>query len=268
MIVRKVDPPLYNIRKGILSIAQPWPSIQPYPLTGNIYLIGEARLEAPSRRKVSCDPEGIQTEESEMEVRGDDISTDGQLQEEEEDALNPITSSKGVYSTKGTTSGTQRSPNGKAIPGRSKPASERQNSFTRGSSKSQAASATKEPIVPCHIKRGTHTANKTATGGNPNDPGDPSGEECNNDEDGGLDRGGRSDRGPRSDAKDVADDRDRSVREITASIAEWQKVTGQRQFIRKKTTQGSSTGGLAKIKDPENRDGKSQKWRDPISFDQ
>ena len=51
-------------------------------------------------------------------------------------------------------------------------------------------------------------------------------------------------------------------------MAEWEKVTGQKQIIRKKTTQAARVRGLAKIKDPENCDGTSQKWRDPITFDQ
>ena len=51
-------------------------------------------------------------------------------------------------------------------------------------------------------------------------------------------------------------------------MAEWEKVTGQKQFIRKKTTQVSRARGLAKIKDTENCDAKSQEWRDPITLDQ
>ena len=51
-------------------------------------------------------------------------------------------------------------------------------------------------------------------------------------------------------------------------MAEWEKVTSYEQIIRRMTTQVSRARGLAKIKDPENCDGKSQKWRDPITFDQ
>ena len=50
-------------------------------------------------------------------------------------------------------------------------------------------------------------------------------------------------------------------------MAEWEKVTGQKQFIKTKTTQVFKGRGLAKIKDSENCDGKSQRWIDPITFD-
>ena len=157
MIIRKLDPLIYNCMRGIPWIALKWPEIQQYLLTGNIYLMGEAPLEAPSSRKVSFEPEDTQAEESEMEEEGDDISEDGQAQEKEEDPFNPITSSTGVHSTKGIPSGTQRSSKGKEIEGRSKPAFERQNSPTRESSRSQSVSATKKTSEPCHMKRGTYT---------------------------------------------------------------------------------------------------------------
>ena len=105
MIVRKLDPPMYNIMKGMRWIAQKWPEIQQYLRTGNIYLMGEAPLEAPSSRAVSFEPASTQAEESEMEEEGEDISEDGQPQQEEEDVFNPITGPQGVHSTKGTTSG-------------------------------------------------------------------------------------------------------------------------------------------------------------------
>ena len=115
MILRKLDPPVYNILKGIPWIAQKWPEIQQYLFTGNIYLLGEAPLEEPSSREVSFEPVNTQAEESELEEEGDDISEDGPPQEEEEDVFNPITATQGVHSTKGTTSGIQRQPKGKDI---------------------------------------------------------------------------------------------------------------------------------------------------------
>ena len=44
MILRKLDPLLYNITKGIPWIVQKWPEIEQYLLTGNIYRMGEAPL--------------------------------------------------------------------------------------------------------------------------------------------------------------------------------------------------------------------------------
>ena len=56
MITKRLDTPLYNITKGIPWLAQNWPEIQPYLLTGNHYQMGEAPLEAPSSREVTLDP--------------------------------------------------------------------------------------------------------------------------------------------------------------------------------------------------------------------
>ena len=87
MILRKLDPPLYNITKDTPWIAQRWLQIQHYLLTGTIYAMGEAPLEAPSSREVSFEPE----EESEIEEE-DDISENGQ-EEEENDIFNGIENS-------------------------------------------------------------------------------------------------------------------------------------------------------------------------------
>ena len=229
--------------------------------------MGEAPLKAPSSREVSFEPQGTQAEESGMEKAGDDISADGQPQTED-DPFNPIMAPQGVHSTKETTSGIQRSAKGKESQGRSKPAFERTTSPTRGSSQSQSASPTKKPSEPCHMKRGTYSEKRTATGANPNDSDDFSGEQSNNQDDDGSDRARKSDQGRRPDQDEEADETDRSAREITASMAEWETVTAHKQMIRKKTTQATKARGLAKIEDPENCDGKSQKCRDPITFDQ
>lgn len=89
MITRKLNPPLYNITKGMPWIAQRWPEIDQYLLTGNNYLMSVAYLEALLRTEVSYEPEIGQ--EAESEIEGYDISEDGQ-QESEDKALifNPI----------------------------------------------------------------------------------------------------------------------------------------------------------------------------------
>ena len=66
MITKRLDPPLYNITKGITCLVQKWPEIQQYLLTGNLYLMGEAPLEAPSSREVSFEPESCQIDKSEQ----------------------------------------------------------------------------------------------------------------------------------------------------------------------------------------------------------
>ena len=71
MITKRLDTPLYNITKGIPWLAQKWPEIQQYLLTGNLNLMGEAPLEAPSSREVTFEPECSdtkQTQEQEQEV--------------------------------------------------------------------------------------------------------------------------------------------------------------------------------------------------------
>ena len=87
MILRKLDAPLHNITKGIPWIAQKWPGIQLYLLTGNIYLMGEARVEGPSRREILFESESVTKKEAEEEER--DILEDSQQEEEEEDIFNP-----------------------------------------------------------------------------------------------------------------------------------------------------------------------------------
>ena len=71
MITKRLDTHLYNITKGMPWLAQKWPEIQQYLLTGNLYLMGEAPLEAPSSRQVTFEPECLdtkQTQEQEQDV--------------------------------------------------------------------------------------------------------------------------------------------------------------------------------------------------------
>ena len=63
MITKRLDTPLYNITKGILWPVQTWPEIQQYLLTGNLYLMREAPLEATSRREVTLEPESATTKQ-------------------------------------------------------------------------------------------------------------------------------------------------------------------------------------------------------------
>ena len=114
------------------------------------------------------------------------------------------------------------------------------------------------------MKRGSHTKKKTVGDGDTDDSDDPSGEES---DDGVDDR--RPDRHRRLDEEEEAEETDRLVREITPSIKEWEKVTGQKQRPNaKKLKQLATARGLAMIRDPETYDGKSHKWRDQITFDQ
>ena len=62
MIYKRFDTPLYNITKGITCLVQRLPEIQQYLLTGNLYLMGEAPLEATSSREVTFEPESSKTQ--------------------------------------------------------------------------------------------------------------------------------------------------------------------------------------------------------------
>ena len=67
MITQRLDTPLYNITKGIPWLTQKWPEIQQYLLTGNLYLIGVARLQALSSRDVTLEPESLDMKQSQDE---------------------------------------------------------------------------------------------------------------------------------------------------------------------------------------------------------
>ena len=64
MITKRLDPPLYNITKGIPWLVQRWPELQEHLLTGNLYVIGEAPLEALSSREVTFEPEYSKTQQA------------------------------------------------------------------------------------------------------------------------------------------------------------------------------------------------------------
>ena len=91
MILRNLDPPLYNITKGIPKIGQKWPEIQQYLLTGNIYLMCEAPSPATWSREVSFAPESDEEK--------DDISEEGQEEEEDEEIFNSKETSHGTSKT-------------------------------------------------------------------------------------------------------------------------------------------------------------------------
>ena len=59
---------------------------------------------------------------------------------------------------------------------------------------------------------------------------------------------------------------DRSVKDITPSMAEWERIPGQKQ--RSTSAKTNKPNKLVTIRDSENCDGKAEKWRDPITFDQ
>jgi len=78
-----------------------------------------------------------------------------------------------------------------------------------------------------------------------------------------------SDKSKSSDSEESGTETDRSVREITPKQKEWEKVTGIKQHASKiKEETIKKTTRLAKIKEPEAFDGKAEKWKDTITFDE
>ena len=67
------------------------------------------------------------------------------------------------------------------------------------------------------------------------------------------------------DRETAAEASDRSVRGITTSMAEWEKIPGQKQRITSAKT--NKPNKFAKTRDPGNCDAKVEKCRDPITYD-
>ena len=90
------------------------------------------------------------------------------------------------------------------------------------------------------MKRGSHTKEKIAGDGEPDDSDDPSGKESGDGDDYRT-----PDRHGRPDKEEEPEDTGSSVREITPSMKEWQKVTGQKQRpSAKKSKQLATARGL------------------------
>ena len=241
-----------------------------------MYLMGVAPLAAQASRELSFERESIQIQESDEEKH--DISADGYKEEEEyifnakeirhatSKTSREMQAKNSEYKSKsGSTSLIDTMTGGSQSKGISLINTlERQKSPTRGSSKSQSASQNKETSKPSHMEMGSHAKKKTAGDEDPDDPDDPSAEAC-----GYGDDNRTPDRQRRPEEEQEAADTDRSVREITPSMQEWEKVTGHKQIpSAKKSKQLPTARGLAKIRDSETGDGKSQKWIDQMTFDQ
>jgi len=73
----------------------------------------------------------------------------------------------------------------------------------------------------------------------------------------------------KTDSEESGTETDRSVREITPSQQEWEKVTGIKQHANKiKEETIKKATRLAKIKEPETFNGKAEKWKHTITFDE
>jgi len=93
---------------------------------------------------------------------------------------------------------------------------------------------------------------------------DPSSSSSSNDE-----CGADSDKSKSPESKESGTATDRSVREITQQQKEWEKVTRIKQHASKVIEETiKKVTRIAKIKEPEAFDGKAEKWKDTITFDE
>jgi hypothetical protein len=92
-------------------------------------------------------------------------------------------------------------------------------------------------------------------------PGDPSEPDDSDPDD--------SDYQPSEKSEKRREEKERRKRSLTPSQQEWEKVTGMKQNPRKFNKEDlQQINKLAKIPNPENMDGKKEKWKNPITFDQ
>ena len=74
MITKRLNGLLYHITRGIPWLVQKWPQIQQYLLTGNLYLMGEARLKATLCREVTFEPEPSHTKQSQEQEQEEEYA--------------------------------------------------------------------------------------------------------------------------------------------------------------------------------------------------
>ena len=82
MITQRLDTQLYNINKGIPWLAQKWPEIQQYLLTGHLYLMEEAPLEAQLSREGTLQPKSSDTKQ--LQEQGQEEEYEYTFSEEED----------------------------------------------------------------------------------------------------------------------------------------------------------------------------------------
>ena len=249
-------------------LAQTLPDILEYLLTANIYMIGEAPLEAPSRREVTFEPESAkiqprrETEETEQ--------LQYTLTEEEDLEAATIAAENQKYNF-------QQPPAGQ-FPHRLKKSlnkgqqqevqyytermGDRNQTLTKASSRKQTQMQ--------NLSKNLHKIGWSRTDGYKeagrtkrlsDDDSDDDLSILGSDAGRDADRCGSDDE---PDKKTAAEQSDRSVGEITHSMPELEKITGQKR--RSTSAKTNKPNKLAKIRDRENF--KAEKYRDTITFDQ
>ena len=271
MITKRLDIPLYNITKGITSLAPKSPEIQLYLLTRNLYPMGEARLEVQSSREVTLEPESINTKQLQEQQQEEEYEYI--VSEEEDLEVVRVEAEKQKYIFQQPPTGPppalKRSlDKGKLPQFQAHTRKLGDGNHTSTKDKSQKQTQKKNQSQDSHSigKSSSRTEGSKKAGrskrpsdDDPDDDPDSEGSDAGRDAD-------RSGSDNESDQETAAEESDRSVSEITPSMAEWEEITGQKQ----RSTSGKTKkpNKLAKIRDPGNCDGKADKWRDAITFDQ
>ena len=269
MITKRLYTSLYNITKGIPWLAQKWPEIQQYLQTGNIYLLGEAPLEALSTREATFERQSYKAQQETEEAEEFDYT----LSEEEvlEAARVEVEKPNYIFQQPPTAPPpplkksldkgkqpqfqrySQRSGDGNQTPPneRSQKHSEKENPSLNSYSRSKAEGRTGGNKKAARTQRPSDD--------DPDDDTSSEGPDAGRD----VDRSGSDDE---PDKETAAEKSARSVREITSSKAEWEKITGQKQ--RSTSAKANKPNKLAKIRDPDNCHATAEKWRDQITLDQ
>ena len=120
----------------------------------------------------------------------------------------------------------------------------------------------KQPYTPKKQKKDKPLPQQKKVQINPDS--DPSSSSSSDDE-----SGPDLDKSKDSDSEESGTETDRLVREITPEQKEWEKVTGIKQHaikIKEETIKKATR--LAKFKEPEAFDGKAEKWKETITFDE
>ena len=231
--------------------------------------MGEAPLEATSSREVTFEPESWDTIQSQEQEQEEEYEYT--LSEEEDLEAARVEAEKQKYIFQQPATGpppalkqswdkgkqpqfqdyTQRSEDGNQTPTKDRSQAQTtkknacQDSHSIGKSRTEAS---KKAVR-------TRKTSYEDSDDDPNSEGSNAGRDA--------DRSGSENE---SDRETAAEESDRSVREITTSMPEWEKITGQKQ--RRTSAKTNKQNNLAKIRDPDNCDGKAEKCRDTITFDQ
>ena len=267
MITKRVDTSLYNITNGISWLAQKWAGNQQYLLTGDLHLIGEAPLEALSTRDINLELESSKTQREQEREETEQLEFTLSVDEDLEAARYKAEQRKYIFQQPPTVEPPpleKTLEKGKQLQLQGYTQTPRDGNRTATKDSRQRQSKKGNPSLYSHTKRRTEVSKKAGRTQRPSD--DDSDDDPNSEaKDAGRDAD-RSDLDNEPDKETAAEESDRSVSEITASMPEWERIPGQKQ--RSTSAKIDKHNKLANIRDTENCNGKAEECRDTITCDQ